>query len=312
VPPPRAAHPLLAARSLRVDVGGVPAIDGLTVETTGERVLVLGAARALFEAAAGLRATARGSLRIDGAAAIEACRAGLAAGAPLDPPMPPGWTIAQYVAWSARLAGRGRAEARAMASEAIDRLQLAAVASHTLRGAPKAVRRGTVVAAALATGAPALLLDDPLSGLPDDTARAFARVLDRALADRRAVVFAGRVPLDSPLALGADEAIVVDGARVAGRGAPAEIAAAERSYALRVMGDVDAFVRAVRARGGRAEPTADAPPPVHVRVELGSPEGPPRGADAGALPLTPRDLFGLAAEAGAVVLELRPLARALA
>jgi len=291
-------HPLLAASSLRVDVAGVPAIDGLTVETTGDRVLVLGAARALFEAAAGLRGTARGSLRIDGAPAVEACRSGLATGAPLDPPMPPGWTVAQYVTWSARLAGRGRAEARAMAADAIARMQLAAVAGHRLRGAARAVRRGTAVAAALATGAPALLVDDPLSGLPDDTARAFARVLDRALADRRAVVFAGRLPLESPLALGADEAIVVDGSRVVARGAPAEIAAAERSYALRVLGDVDAFVRAVRARGGRAEPTEGAPPPVHVRVELEA--------------LAPRDLLGLAAEAGAVVLELRPLARSFA
>lgn len=297
-------HPLLAASSLRIDVGGVPAIDGLTVDTTGERVLVLGAARALFEAAAGLRRTARGSLRIDGAEAIEACRACLATGAPLDPPMPPGWTVAQYVTWSARLAGRGRAEARAMASEALERMQLASVAGHRLRGAAKAVRRGTVVAAALATGAPGLLVDDPLAGLPDDAARAFGRVLDRALAGRRAVVFAGRVPLESPLALGSDEAIVVDGARVLARGAPAEIAAAERAYALRVLGDVDAFVRAVRARGGRAEPTAGAPPPVHVRVELES--------GASAPPLTARDLLGLAAEAGAVVLELRPLARSFA
>src|SRR5580704_12086212 len=50
-----APSPLLAASSLRVDVGGSPAVDGLTLATTGDRVLVLGAARALFEAAAGLR-----------------------------------------------------------------------------------------------------------------------------------------------------------------------------------------------------------------------------------------------------------------
>jgi ABC-2 type transport system ATP-binding protein len=291
---------ILAASGLRVDVAGSPAIDGLTLATTGDRVLLLGAARALFEAAAGLRAVRRGEIRVEGIAPLAAVRAGIAASAPLDPPLPPGWTALQYVTWSARLAGNTRAAARAMAAEALHRVQLGPVAAAKLGGATLASRRGTVLAAALATGARTLLIEDPLSGMTPDTARPFARVVARALgqSDCRAAVFAGRMPLESPLALAADEALVLDGAQVSAQGAPAEIATRDRTLALRVHGDVEAFARGVEAGGGHAQVSAGTSLPVHVRVELGL--------------LAARDLLRIAAETRAVVVELRPLASAFA
>ena len=290
--------PVLVATSLRVDVGGLPAIDGLTLATTGNCVLVLGAASALFEAAAGLRAPVRGEIRVEGASPRTAVSGGIAACAPLDPPMPPAWTVLQYVTWSARLAGHPKGTARDMAAQALERVHLARVAGTKLGGVAPETRRGTVLAAALATGARTLLLEDPLPGLPSEAARPFARVVARALDDHRAVIFAGRMPLESPLALGADEALVIDGAVVSAQGAPGELAARERTVALRVHGDVAAFARAVDARGGRAQVTTGAPPPVHVRVELG--------------PLAARDLLRIAGECQAVVVELRPLARTFA
>jgi hypothetical protein len=120
----------------------------------------------------------------------------------------------------------------------------------------------------------------------------------RALADRRTAVFASRMALESPIALSAEEALVVDGSVLSAQGAPGEIAAAERTLVLRVEGDVGAFAREVERSGGRASVTAGAPPPVHVRVELG--------------PLVARELLRIAAEAQATVVELRPLARAFA
>ncbi len=257
---------LLQASSLRLDVAGTPTVggvDGLTLTTTGERVLVLGAPAALFEAAAGLRQPSRGEIRVEGMAPIDAVRARIAAGAALDPPMPPTWTPRRYVEWSARLAGHGRAEARELAAEAIARTKLEPVADARLRLAALATRRATVIAAALATGATTLLLEDPLPGLPAETAPAFARVLARACSDRRTAFFAGRVPLESPIALDADEAIVLCGSSVAAQGAPAEIAADERSFSLRIVGDVGAFARAVAERGARLlspVPPPDAPP----------------------------------------------------
>jgi ABC-type multidrug transport system ATPase subunit len=294
---------LLSAGDLRIDVGGTPAVDGLSLATNGERVLVLGAPRALFEGAAGLRPTRRGELRIEGMAPLAAVRARLAAGAPLDPPLPPRWTVAQYVTWSARLAGHGARDAARLAGDALDALQLGSSAVTKLRLAPLAMRRATVIAAALATAAPAILLDDPLTALPEDAARSFARVLVRSLdapPRRRAVVFAARIPLESPLSLAADEALVIDGSHVSAHGPPAEVAAQDKTVALRVEGDVAAFARAVQAEGGRA--TVGTPPgeeptrtmgPTFVRVELG--------------PLGARELMRIAEQAQAVVRELRPI-----
>ncbi|MGA7121947.1 MAG: hypothetical protein WBY94_17700 [Polyangiaceae bacterium] len=288
----------LASSHLRVDVGGVPAIDGLTFATTGDHVLVLGAARALFEAASGLRRPARGEISVEGRAPSTAIRAGLAACAPLDPPLPPRWTALQYVAWSAGLAGQPRAAAFAMAIEALSRMQIESMSRTRLGGASLPVRRAVVLAAALATGASTLLLEDPVSGLSGEAAHVFARAVARAQDRLHTVTFAARIPFESPLALAADEAIVIDGSHVAAQGAPAEIAAAENTFALRVLGNVDGFRRAVEAQGGRADVANDAPFPVHVRVDLG--------------PLLARDLLRIAAETDAVVMELRPLGRAFA
>lgn len=290
--------PLLSASSLRVDVDGTPTFDGLSLGTTGERVLVLGAARALFEAASGLRSVRRGELSVEGLAPRAAVREGRVACAPLDPPVPPRWTLMQYVTWSARLAGHPGADGQRMAEGALELMQLGSSARSRLGTASLALRRATVLAAALATGAPALLLDDPLVALPDDAARALSRVVARALAERRSVLFAGRIALESPLALAADEAIVVDRSEVVAQGAPAEVAAAERTLALRVEGDVTAFASAIEGLGGRATVTPGTAAPVHVRVELG--------------PMTARDLLRIAGEVSALVMELRPISRAFA
>jgi ABC-type multidrug transport system ATPase subunit len=290
--------PLLAATSLRVDVHGVPVIDGLSVTSTGEHVLVLGAAGALFEAAAGLRSAARGVLRIEGRVPIDAVRAGVTAGAPLDPPMPPRWTVSEYVTWSARLAGHSRAVAKGLAGDALSRMALGTVSRAKLGKAVTSVRRATVLAAALATGATTLLVEDPITGLQPESAPQFTRAMVRALAERRTLFFAGRLPLESPVALAADEAIVLFGSHVAAQGAPAEIAAAEHAFSLRVVGDIRAFTDAMKAEGARVLDGADGEPSSRVRVDLG--------------PLATRDLLRIAAASKAVVLELRPIALAFA
>lgn len=289
---------LLTAAAVRIDVAGSPVLDGLSLSSSGEHVLVMAAPRPLFDAFSALRGPVRGELRVEGVAPKEAVRQGQVACAPRDPPMPPTWTVHQYVSWSARLVGHSRSTARQLADDAIERLSLGPLARAKLGGAAPGTRRGTVLAAAVATGAPGLLLEDPLLGLPDEVARPFARVVARLLADRRGALFAGRLPLESPLALWADEAIVLDGSQVVAQGPPAEIAAAERTLALRVHGDAGAFARAVEAEGGLALVQAITPTEARVRVELG--------------PLAARDVMRIAGEARTVVVELRPLSSAFA
>jgi ABC-2 type transport system ATP-binding protein len=284
---------LLEANQLRVDADGIAVVDGLTLRTTGAHVLVLGGPRALFEAAAGLRPVARGELRIGPEIAARACTSGSAAAAPHDPPVPLAWTPRAYVTWSARLVGHRPRDARDLARDAIARLRMQAIAESPLGRLPPHARRATVVAAALATGAADILLDDPLGGLPDDAARPFARALAKGLEDRRWIVFAPRVSLDSPLAIDADEAIVLSASSVIAQGAPAEIATRERTYSIRVQGAVDAWAKRAADSGARIERAG-----AHLAVELGE------GQNV-------VDLLALALESGAVIVELCPLSRAL-
>lgn len=290
-PPP---SPLLSAEDVRVDVDGVPACDGLTFRTTSDRVLVLGAPRALALAASGVLPIARGRLAIRGEDAEAAARVRLAAGAALDPPLPPKWNAEEYVRWSARLAGLPKAEAFANAASAIERLKLTALARAALATLPPHARRGVVIAAAYATGAPVLVLEDPLTGLPEDAARSFARILVEALEDRAWVVFAARVPLTSPLALHAEEAVVASASRVEAQGPPAELAAAERRFSIRAHGTTDELVRRLAERGVKVEHDG-----ARLVLDL---------ADA----LTTTELVTMFAAADVAILELVPVARALA
>jgi ABC-type multidrug transport system ATPase subunit len=284
---------LLSASGVRIDVSGVPALDALSLTTTGQRVLVLGAARTLFEGAAGLRTITRGELHVDGATPIAGLRKGLIACAPLDPRLPPRWTMAQYIAWSALLVGHTRAAAKRLCADALSAMQLETMGGAKVGSATLSVRRGVVIAAALATGAPTILLDDPLAGLPEDTGRSMASVLSQALSSRRTIIFSGRIPIDASVAIGADEAVVVDGSRVTAQGTPVEVASQRRTLSLRVKGDVYAFARALDAEGAHATVSANAQEPTPMRVELGR--------------LAPSDLLRIAAGVRTVVFELRPL-----
>ena len=283
--------PLFEATRVRIDVQGAPALDGLSLATTGDRVLVLGAARALFEAASGVRVPVRGGVCVLGVPAAIALRGGGIACAPRDPPVPPKWSAREYVVRAARLYGNSRALSALRASHALDQLQLGHVADGPLGRASLFTRRATSIAAAMVANAPAVLLEDPLSGLADDEARTLARLVAHALAHCQWVLFAPRLPLVSPLALAADEAMVILGSRVAGQGAPAELAAHAGAYALRVAGGASEFARRLVERGGEIAGSDSL-----FTVVLGA--------------LTTRDLVAIAQESNAVILELRPVAGA--
>jgi ABC-2 type transport system ATP-binding protein len=288
-------EPLLKVEDLRVDVDGVPACDGLTLQTRGDHVLVLGAPRVVFEATCALRPVMRGLLRVRGCAPEEAVRGRLVAGAPLDPPLPPKWTALEYITWSARLAGHTSADARRLAADAAFKVQLGALATSTIDRMVPHARRGVVLAAALATGAAAIALEDPLAALPEEIARSWAKVLVEALADRSWIVFAARVSLTSPLAMRAEEALMVSSSRLDAQGPPAEIAAADRRFVARIhcAGPLDALGARLTERGATMAVQG-----AQVLLDLGT-------------SMTTADLLGLCAELDATVVEMVPVARAL-
>ena len=288
---------LLETTTLRVDIAGVPCVDGLSMVTSGDHVVVLGAPSGLFEAVSGMRKVTRGELRVAGREPLEAVRAGVLAGAALDPPVPPTWTPRGYVEWSARLSGVSKRDARARANEALELLKMTASAETPLRTAPLHVRRAMGVAAAMATGAEVIVMEDPAVSLPEDAARNLCRLVATALAAstdhaRRWILFAARISLESPLAMHADEALVLMGSSVTGQGALAELATRERSYALRVVGKEAEFLEAAEARGAQVVRHG-----AHLTVDLGP-------------SLHTRDLLELAEQVSSVIVEMRPLARA--
>lgn len=286
--------PLLVAEDMRIDVDGVPVCDGLTFRTTAERVLVLGAPRAVALAISGVLPVTRGRLAIRGVTAEDAARDRASAGAALDPPLPPKWTVAEYVQWSARLSGLDKEAARSNALDAMARMQLGSMARSLLGALPVHGRRAVVTAAALATGAPVLILEDPLTGLPEDVARSFARILLGATEDRSWVVTAARMPLTSPLALHAEEAIVASATRVEAQGPPAELAAAEQRFLARVHGRMDELVARLGERGVEVDVQG-----AHVMFDL-------RGV------ITTAELMAMCAAAEVAIVELVPVARGLA
>lgn len=294
-PPSTPPASLLAAEDVRIDVDGVPACDGLGFRTRpgSARVLVLGAPRALFEATAGLARVVRGSLTVRGADASSAARSGMLAAVPQDPPLPPRWKVAEYIQWSARLAGVPADEAKRSADEAIEKLRLGPLAYGETSRLVAHGRRATLAAAALATCAEVIALDDPLGGLGDDVAPGYAAVLAEALADRAWIVFAPRMPLASPLAEKADEAIVTSALRVEAQGAPAELASAERRFVARLEGPAEAVLAALAERGARVEVHG-----AHLILDLGS-------------AVSTRELATLCDHADVSLVELSPVARAL-
>jgi ABC-type multidrug transport system ATPase subunit len=280
--------PLLSAVRARIDVSGIPAIDGLTFSTNGNRVLVLGCARALFEAVSGARKVVHGELRVCGVSCDRAVEQGIIAGAPLE-----------YAAWSARLSGCSRRDGQARAKVAIDRLELGDAARIPLGRATRIARRATVIAAAMATHANVIALEDPLANLDDEPARTLGKLTIAALASMhedgaRFLLFAPHASLASPFAAVADEALTLPNSNVESQGAPFDLASRTHTYSLYVTGDREGFAAAVKARG--------------VAI---SDDGPRLHVDLGDAAKT-RDLFAIALETNATIIELRAVDRAFA
>jgi ABC-type multidrug transport system ATPase subunit len=290
---PNPIEPLLHADSVRVD-DGVPVVENLTIETVGTNVAIVGAARALFEAVCGVRPVTRGTLRVCGMSPRDALRAGAMASAPIDVAVPAKWTVHDLARENARLAGQAKGAANKLAKDALHAMQLDAYATKKLSAVDAPVKRAAMIAAALATGAGAIVVEDFTAGLPDAAARSLSKLFVAACEGRRWIVFAGRLALSSPIGLHADEALLFVGGRFVCAGLPAEIASRERTYTVRTSGAAEPFAAKLRERGAHVEGAG-------AVLTVTMPEG-----------LATHELVALARDANVVVLELLPLSGALA
>ncbi len=288
---PTVKPPRLEVVNARIDVEENPVVDGLTLTAAFERTLVLGASSALFRVAGGLSQATHGEVKLMGMTAVAAVRSGVAAAAPLDGALPAKWTPRMYATWSSRLAGKGAGEARGLANAAMDAMKLGPAADVALGKLSSAARRATGVAGALATGAQLVLLEDPTAHLPEEQSRNLATAIVAALSRRAWVLFAPCLQLTSPLSMHADEAILVSGADVLARGAPVAVASRDRTYAVRLAGNVEDFRRLLGDSGSKTEGRGS-----RLVVSL---------ADGTNL----RDLLTMAATSSSTIVEVRPLAR---
>lgn len=192
--------------------------------------------------------------------------------------------------WSARLAGHSTSRARALAAEAISALRLSEYAALPLGKAALHVQAAASLAAALATGARVLVMEDPSDMFPEATRRSLAHLFCSALNGRKWLLFAGRMPLSSPFALQADEAVMLSGSVVVSQGAVAELASRERAYVMQVAGDQATFVSILQDHEAKPKQAG-----ARLTIELPS-------------DTSTNDLFRWAAEANAVILTLQPIA----
>jgi hypothetical protein len=197
--------------------------------------------------------------------------------------------VRRFVDESAALVGHPANERERFVRDALAAMRLDGLATSLLGKSMLHVRRGAVVAAALATGAPTILLEDPLVGFSDEASRGFGRVITTALEGRTWIVFAGRAPLGSPFGTHAEEALVILGSSLVAQAPPAEIAVRESAYMIRVAGPREDFAAALEGRGVGVDIRGDA---FMVDVSAAS----------------TAVLFEAARDTGAVIVDLRPVA----
>jgi ABC-2 type transport system ATP-binding protein len=258
---------VLVAEEARVAVDGATAIDRLTLSTRGDHVLLGGDARALLaaitsvpladpeadeDAPSGEAYVAAGSLLLAGKSVAERAHVAVMGAAPLDPPMPAGWTAEAYVRWGARLAGAARGDAADLAGPALARVGMKEAARRRISALGKAERRVLALAQAIVTGPEVLVAEAPLAGLAGGEAALVMRALMAAIEGRKALVSAARLDAGSAegaLARGASHLVVLAGGEVAVEGPPGELYAAARVLAITVHSNAEALREALAARG---------------------------------------------------------------
>ncbi|MET7683693.1 ABC transporter ATP-binding protein [Streptomyces sp. NPDC005423] len=190
-----------------------------------------------LRALAGLTELTEGHLRLDGASLERTPPESRPVGVVFqDYLLFPHLSALDNVAFGPRCHGASKAEARALAAEWLDRMDLTAHAGTRPRGLSGGQAQRVAVARALATRPRLLLLDEPLAALDARTRLDVRGQLRRHLAEFEAVaVLVTHDPLDAMVL--ADRLVVIEGGRVVQEGSPADIARHPRTdYIARLVG----------------------------------------------------------------------------
>lgn len=302
-----AALPLLVAEEARIAVDGRVAVDRLTLSSTGDHLLFAGDPAALFAALTGVPLSSRrgarptltgkaaraanasiddldeempgeayvvaGALRLAGRDVATGAHITSMGAAPLDPPLPPGWSAEEYVSWGARLAGVRRGAAGDLAIQALARTGLLAARKRATSALSQAERRALVLAQAIVTAPEVLIAESPLSGLEGAAATFVLDALVQATEGRRAIFSVTRIDPSSPegrLARASSHVVVLAGGEIALEGSPAELFSGVRVYSLTVHKNGEALraelaSRGIPLRGGPHRFSVELPPSLSTR-----------------------------------------------
>lgn len=272
--------PVLAATEARIAVDGVVAIDHLTLATRGDRVILAGDPAALIAAIIGAPLSPNiddelpgeafvigGSLLIGGRDVASGAHTAAIGAALLDPPLPPSWSVEEYVSWGARLGGATARSARELAASVLARVGLSSMRRRPASALAVPLRRVLCLAQAAVLSPDVLVAEAPLSGLEGEAATLVLTALRAATEGRRALITATRLDPGSPegaLCRGADHLVVLAGGEVAVEGPPAELYAGARVYSLTVPRNgaalkLELATRGIDLRGGPVRFSATLP-----------------------------------------------------
>jgi ABC-2 type transport system ATP-binding protein len=308
-------EPLLRAREARIAVDDVVAMDRLTFDAPGDRVLLVGEVTELVAVLTGVPLAARarrdvseelpGEARIVGGSLFVAGKSVAAGGhlgprgggvncgtAPLDPPLPADWTAEQYVAWSARLSGASARAARELAGPALSRVGLGALRRRVLGALAVPERRALLLAHAIVTSPEVIIAEAPLSGLEGAAFDFVLAAVSAATEGRRAILSGARIDPGAPesvLSRAASHIVVLLAGEIALEGAPSDLFSAATIFGLTVRSNTEPFrtelaSRGIALRGGP------------IRFSAALPEG-----------ATSTDILAAARAADAALVELVPL-----
>jgi len=267
---------LLSCSDLRIDVDGVALIDGLSCTAGQERVALLGAWEPLFRYLTGQAELARGSCELVGLDARHAVQSGQVGLVCHDPPLPPLWSVAEYVQKSAELAGLGVGRAREATRTSLAELGVAALATRRASSLSAPERRVVQIAQALVTDPSALLLEQPLGELDEAGQELVAVFLQRAAAKRgllcsfRAAPTAGaeRSLLDS-----SESVLWLQDGRLLASGPPATVLAGSTTYRVLALCHVARLCRELEQRGCRVHSLGQADDDAGSRLLVVLPDG---------------------------------------
>lgn len=272
--------------------------EALTLRAEGPGAALVGDFSDFFALLAGRARLVSGRARIAGVSAEDAVRTTHVGLALLDPPLPPGWNTERYLLESALLAGMPRGEASREVDRLFRRFELDRKRHTKLTELSLIERRALLIFGATLGNPKVLCLEAPLARLDERAQDYLQDVLFIAGDGKMLIVSLSELP-----AVGPERELAETLGLVAREGGVTH-APSHGACVIAVSSGVEAFTQKLAERGLShrslgVDPLllgmigASAPALSRLEVEL-----PPE--------LKPRDLYRLACEAGATVLELAP------